>query len=503
VAAIGLAVVLGRRAPDERTVHDRQIDYIVGLPLLAAALAIVVFEPVRLSTLFWEWRVDLLSLPLFVGGVVSIGFGVRVLWRLRAAIAFLLFAWPVPYVQFLSRGLGWLTDGTVASVALALRVVPLATAVGSSDGSVYSIAHGPDQFVVSIGSACAGANGVIGFLVVGCAILAVANGAALRKGLWLATGLVVTWLSNVVRIVGLFAAGRVWGDGVAIDLLHPVAGVVLFDVVGVVMFLLLRRFGLTMSRLRLARPAPGGRAAVPRTRLALAIIVAAGLVVGSVNAEFRRFELTVASMGSPRVRGMAGDPAVVSGWVARHLATYDWAKRYFGASSSWERFLYSPPAAVDPGGPPVIADVVATSNLRSLSAYGIEACYRFHGYRLEGSRSVDLGGGIAGVALTYYSAKQHMRWSAVYWRWRVTTATGTRYERVVLMAATSTLPVAEGDVVGGSSSVRSVAVGLENAMRVRGSRDPSAADTERFLTEFGRQAILAQVQASGAGGAGR
>ena len=41
-----------------------------------------------------------------------------------------------------------------------------------------------------------------------------------------------------------------------------------------------------------------------------------------------------------------------------------------------------------PSSSPVTADVVSTSNLRSFSAYGIEACYRFHGYKLRDVASI-------------------------------------------------------------------------------------------------------------------
>src|ERR1700694_2712437 len=82
------------REPD---IHDRYFDYIVGIPLILAALVVIVVLPVPLSTFFWLWRLDLLSLPLFAAGALAIVFGARTLWRVKAPVAFLLLAWPIPY----------------------------------------------------------------------------------------------------------------------------------------------------------------------------------------------------------------------------------------------------------------------------------------------------------------------------------------------------------------------------------------------------------------------
>jgi hypothetical protein len=109
---------------DEPEIHDRYLDYIIGLPLLATALAAMVLLPARLSVFFWFWRLDLLSLPLFVAGAVSIVFGVRVLWRLRGPIALLLLAWPPPLLRSLDAARP-LTGATMLAVgALALAVAP-------------------------------------------------------------------------------------------------------------------------------------------------------------------------------------------------------------------------------------------------------------------------------------------------------------------------------------------------------------------------------------------
>ncbi len=55
------------------------------------------FCPMSLSAMFWVWRIDLLTLPVFVAGAVAIIFGVRVLWRQKLAVCYLSSVGHIPY----------------------------------------------------------------------------------------------------------------------------------------------------------------------------------------------------------------------------------------------------------------------------------------------------------------------------------------------------------------------------------------------------------------------
>src|SRR5215831_8492322 len=68
VIALALAALRCRPLRPEPAIFDRQVDYIVGVPLMATSLAINILLPARLSTMFWILRIDLLSLPFFVAG---------------------------------------------------------------------------------------------------------------------------------------------------------------------------------------------------------------------------------------------------------------------------------------------------------------------------------------------------------------------------------------------------------------------------------------------------
>ena len=121
IIALILAAVNSRPSQPEPAIHDRQTDYIVGLPLMVGALCANLFLPSKLSAMFWVWRIDLLTLPFFVAGAVAVIFGVRVLWRQKVAVAFLLLAWPYPYTSVLLGLLNAFTTDSARSIRCLAR----------------------------------------------------------------------------------------------------------------------------------------------------------------------------------------------------------------------------------------------------------------------------------------------------------------------------------------------------------------------------------------------
>ena len=127
--ALGLAVM--RSAPSLPTCHSRPTARLdVGLGLLGIVAAVLILLPDPTSSTFWLRRIDLLTLPLFVAGLIVLLFGVRRMWSLKWPIAFLLLAWPVPYTLFLAAAAGRFTEFTAHLVALFTQVVPIGEGCG-------------------------------------------------------------------------------------------------------------------------------------------------------------------------------------------------------------------------------------------------------------------------------------------------------------------------------------------------------------------------------------
>jgi len=411
----------------------------VGLPLLSTALAINLFLPKRLSTMFWVWRIDLLSLPFFVAGMACMIFGVRAAWRQRLAIVYLLLVWPLPYSVVLRRGLDAVTSVTVSGLSAITKFVPWARPDSSTSG-LFTVVHSGKSFTMSIASACSGVNGIVGFLLVGTAFGVIVRGPRLRKTLWLVGGMVLLWVMNLGRMMLIFGAGALFGEHFAIKVLHPFVGLITFNIGIVLMLLLLKPVGLRISTGSGPRsgsdPGPeqrsGGAMAVPRIYAATAVVVMLGLVLAVTNTRLRSYDLVAQADGEPKLASYLAYPASPQGWKASFAEQYTWAKPYFGESSAWYRYTYGPTFGTSDlhSDLPVIADVINTGDLSTFSAYGVEACYRFHGYALNDVQQVNLGGGINGQTLSYTAKTTD--WSIVYWIWPVKVGTATRYERVIL-----------------------------------------------------------------------
>lgn len=487
--ALVLAALKARPSGAEVRVNDRQVDWIVGLPLIVAATLVLVVLPATQVSAFWPLRLDILALPLFAAGTVSLLFGTRMLGRLKAPIIFLFLAWPWPYKAFLGAAMDRFTEATVSGVAAAVKVWPVAERAVGGDGSSFEVVHQGRPFALSIASACAGVNGVVGFFIVGTAFLLLVRGRRVQKLAWLGIGLGLIWLLNLVRILLLFVAGRQFGQSVAIDGLHPFIGLVTFSLGVVAMIVLLPRFGLNIpvEPINRAQTAASLRRAVPKPAAALGVVTAVALVLGFANAGLRTNELTTTDLGDPRLLSFSESPVKLPGWSSVMTNVYEHGKPYFGKSSTWQRFQYYGPDQT------VIADVIETGRLRAFQEYTVEACYGFHKYDLLTTDNVNLGGGVLGQTITFRNGDQ--QWSTLNWVWPVKVDGGTRFERVTLFARGSgTVPGGSG---GGLTPVRGLGGAVENVLRSSpdGKVQPEVRKAETFLTGLATAIVKGQEPA--------
>ena len=491
--ALGLALLRSAPAADEPDIHDRQVDIIIGIPLMLGALAVMTLLPGRMSTIFWYERIDLLSMPLFVAGAIALAFGTRTLGRLRVAVAFLLLAWPVPYMFLLDHGLTRFTSLTQDALRAVVAKVHIATAVAGGDGSLFTLGHGSQTFTVNVASACSGVDGFVGFLLVGLAFLHLAKGKRFRKALWLFVGLTFIYALNLARLLLVFWVGSTWGEGVAIDGLHPYIGLVLFALGVALMAWATPLFGLELDiRRRTPRPPArrgGGGVAVasltstPALRLSAVALAAATLVATMANAGLSRFQLVANNLGTTTIQSFTAQPVSLHGWQEARVAQYDWATRFFGDDSTWIRYQYygaKAPASV-------IADVVTTGSLGRLQAYGVQACYEFHGYGLHKPIDYNLGGGVKGTLLTFHDPKMTGEWNALFWVWAVNTPQGRRYERVVLLAPVIGNYLHPAHMPGTTSAVYAQTQTRETPQLLDASRE--------WLAGFARHVVTARADA--------
>ena len=242
-----LLVAAYRRHPHVVDLRLARIDVILAVVLHFVALALLVAGPVIWSKYFWATRLDLLTLPLFVAAAVMLLFGTRALIRFGFALTFLLLVWPLPYHALIERTLGFFTAITTWAATTLAGPLGLAQPDPATEG-LFMVEHNGEQFSVLVGSACSGVNTLVGFLVVGVFGLYFVRGAASRRLLWLVVGAALVWSFNVVRILGILAVGKSYGERAAFEVLHPVAGLLALNAAALVLVLLMRPFGLRWRR---------------------------------------------------------------------------------------------------------------------------------------------------------------------------------------------------------------------------------------------------------------
>ena len=507
---IGLVIARGLAPRSEPDIHDRHVDYIIGLPLILLALALVLILPIHQSTFFWLWRLDLFSLPFFVAGAICVVFGLKALWRLRFPIAFLFLAWPLPFSTVLNGVLNAFTDLTAKTLSLITRLLPLAQPVPGYDGSVFAVNHDGQTFLVAIASACSGVNGVVGFLLIGLAFGFLVRGDLLPKSMWLIGGMLLVWALNIVRILLIFAVGRVWGETLALDWVHPVAGLVSFNLGVLAMLIAMPVFRLRLGTQRTESPPVRKQMAsiLRRPRLAVAhagvacmVVLLTGALGMVANSRMEQYQLLAQDIGTPRLTDLSVAKAAISGWSLGQTDSYSWARQYFGPQSSWIRYQYDWQAqtAEDSSfqsSQPVVMDVISTDDLLSFSTYGLQACYQFHSYRVMDARTIELSGGVIGHALTYYNPAIASVWIAVYWEWPVLSTGGYRYERVILNLLS---PAGEHVVAPPLSANMEPRLAINDWLLglSQGRLSPDLASARDFLVGFAQQVVISAASHSG------
>jgi len=489
--AAGLAWVNRRPRASEPAIHDRQLDYIIGMFLLVTAVVSAVALPGRMGDMYWVDRIDLLFLPLFVAGTTVLLFGVRVAWRQKVALGYLFLGWPWIYSSVLLGTLGGFISLTLKGLNASLRVVHVAQAV-PGDAGTYQVVHNGRTFLISVVTACSGVDGMVGFFLIGAALAAIVSGSWTRKVLWLATGLVLLWITNLVRLLLIFWTGQKAGVHVALGILHPVAGLVMFCLGVALMALLMRPFGLNRS-VALALPKVSAGAVVnaaPRVFAAMGVLLVSAVILSVNNSNLKSYDLVASATGEPKIGSFLADPANPVGWTATFETEYTINKPLFGEDSRWFRYLY---ASTAPGLSglhstlPVTADVIDAGSLSGFDAYGVTACYSFHGYTLRDVTSVDLGDGINGQALTYTGATSNQNWSIVYWIVPVATGSGTRFERTILyLQNTPAGTVSLSARIPGAAQLNDAVRGVDPVQR-------RLLTNQAFLVAFARQVIAGQI----------
>ncbi|HEX9343556.1 MAG TPA: exosortase/archaeosortase family protein [Actinomycetota bacterium] len=444
--ALGLLVAATLRHQSVGIMRLGRADLVIGGAGLLIAAASMLLAPVVLTNYYWAFRPDLLSLPIATVAVVALLFGVRTVIPFAFPLAYLMLAWPLPHAVMLEHAQRWLTTLTTGALRLLIGVVPVARVEAGGPDLRLFVPHVPG-FTVGVASACSGTGSLLGFSLIGLAALYLIDGPLRRRFAWLAVGALAIWVTNLLRVLAILAAGRLFGQSFALGVLHPLAGIVMVNLTFALLVIGLPRFGLTRRPLRaatpsdtpLTEPAPPEQRPTPRQllpRLAVLAVVAAVLAVANG-------QLAIASVGfehamQPVSATFDAQPRVGASWMAERLGQIDDARTYFGSTATWTRYRLTPLAGATAAPPQpftVWVDSIVTSDLSALAAHPVLGCYRLHGFKVLTAQRVTMVAGLIGELLAYRLPDGDV-WHALSWEWPVRNPDGgILQERMTLLAS--------------------------------------------------------------------
>jgi exosortase/archaeosortase family protein len=491
--AIGIALLTAHRYRNVTGgLRDRQTDFLIGIPMIVLALVLITIVPALASTYYWSNRPDVLSMALFVGGLITIFYGINWFWRLKSALVFLVLMWPALYLNIMPGVMQSFTDATNSALAKVVHLLPLGVSLTGQPGilSVHQASGTP--LTVSVGTACSGADSVLGFLLIGAAILTAVGGGGRRKLLWMIVGLALTFAVNVLRLTSILALASAGHPDLALGGYHAVIGLILFTLVIAAMMRLLPVFGLrprpevvVSGRSRqLAPTISRPPASVRRRRVVIGTMATLALVGGFLNQGLAPYAAFQDGTGSPSVVPFSTTSAP-TGMQVSYYQDYPWAKQYFGANSTFTRYYVSGAPSTSPSPSTVTAgfvqenlvyaDVVRTDDKGSLDAYNLQNCFLFHDYNITTSQRIDVGNGVTALMLNYAApGNPPQRWASVSWAWPVDYQGQTYFERVTL---TSSLTTGGADAdVSPSGGLQGMLVSFLNLLN--GSHDDPKLDAQ-------------------------
>lgn len=426
IPAVSLAAVIaiGYTNPPRRGPDDRQLDWIVGLFCLGIAVAMAHIVPSHYGVRAWDLRLDVLAMPIFVAGSGVLLFGLRYTARSIRPIGLLLLLWPVPWSAALPHLLRSSQLGTTHLLRAIAPIVGVAEGVGPAHQGRFSIPNEAEAFNLVVGTACAGGNALVGFVVIAVPAMWVIQGSRQRKLAALAVGLAITWAMNAMRILIIFAAGKHYGERVAYEILHPFMGVVTFSAGLLAILALKRPFGLRFAARQAHRP--GRDETAGQFRSCCLVLLVAALASFSGNRGVAELRLQQSPVGDPRRDEIS---TVADTAQLNYHGDYGWGRQFFGSGSKWVRYRH------DAAGirVPVWVDAQSTRNWKTLMAHRPLGCIEWNGWSLRSHRRTEVGTGTRGDLIEYVDSGNRA-WTMLTWEWPVKGEQAKQYQRFILQA---------------------------------------------------------------------
>jgi len=209
------------------------IKYLTGILLCLLAYIIKLYG----SYTFQPLEYHIISLPIFISGILLLLFNYQTLKVLAFPILFTLFLIPPPMVlaQQVGADLSVLSSKASYNI-LKILGLPVSLAFGYGTPIIYLRQTSGTLMPFAIDLACSGLYSLIGFLVFITFVAYIARGKLDRKIVVFLIGFPLIYSLNIFRITLIVFVGHFFGPDLALDLIHIFGGWVLIFL-GVILLL--------------------------------------------------------------------------------------------------------------------------------------------------------------------------------------------------------------------------------------------------------------------------
>jgi len=219
----------------QRELKTKSIDGILGITLCLVAFLTYWYG----SYTFYPLEYHLLSLPIFLMGIVSILFNFKVTRALIFPLLFLLFLIPPP-TEFIYILGGVMANFNTQAAYLILRTFGLPVTLSSSYGpptiTLTNSVGDPTSFKIDI--PCSGIYSMTAFAMFAAFLSFITMTSVSKKIYVLLLGFLTFDFLNILRISTIISVAHLFGEELAMVMFHSVAGLIL-TFIGIFLILLI------------------------------------------------------------------------------------------------------------------------------------------------------------------------------------------------------------------------------------------------------------------------
>lgn len=214
-----------------------------GTVIFVAYILLLSYSRVSLSFVFQSYRIDALLFSVLLTALIILVFGTDGIRKMKHVPIYALFASPILLLPILSLNSTFadLNAGFVYSI---LRLIGIPV---TQEGLVIVA---PSLTSITISTTCVSIGTFVALVMFLIPIAYLYEGKVKARALWVASGLGLILLLNVLRMLSVSLVWVYYGIGSAISLFHAVAGQLLFYASIIIMVLLAGRYGIWIERIK-------------------------------------------------------------------------------------------------------------------------------------------------------------------------------------------------------------------------------------------------------------